>query len=434
MKDYDDLSSWEEVGDEGLGEWEEASPEHLAEAQSIKEHPTIAAFAKRFPELAEKFGNLKLPENYHTAGRIAGHANKAIEATGLPAFGGGVVESVANTGTSIANLIPGVDIPYADLRKHLPKGFLNSAMFGGGKIGGDILSFMAGSGALGKAGKVAGLARPAGWAGIGSDVLKNAAVGGALGGGEYGGRGLSAALGGLGGLLSNASPTRAAKHVIEGSEAAKKVAKQTYEPIFKAAEAGGLNKGIKAPHINVDAISKGIDSKGSRDVIKSMMKSPTIENMHRAKSDITKFINKTAVAAESGNASSTVLEARRAAIAAKDKIQKALTQALTKGNDKRLAEQLVKADTHYAKEVVPYFNKALVKAQQLQKQTGKTGIGSAKAVKSLMKDEVFKAAHGGKYPEVAISNYAPTLAKMLGIGGGLGAAGAGISHLTKGNK
>lgn len=401
--------------------------------QQVSEHPQIENFIKKFPQLAEYVGGLEWPkkEGVQKAANVAGKANKFIEDIGLPAFAGGGLQGLGNSAISAANLplemATGKRIPHLDLKKHLSEQNLtNDIAFGGGDIGGQILGFLLGSKGLGAGGKALGLTRPAGKAGLATDLAKEFGAGYLTGEDEIGeGRMTQGLLAGLLGAPLNLTTKNVVSRVHKGAQAAQKASSKLYNSIFEEAADLGLNKSFKAPKIDKKTLSRGLSSDYSTAVQDALSK-PSLETFHKAQSDLGKFIRGTEEAIASGKASSVVIEAAKEAKIAQNKFLEQINKILTSA-DPGLAKQYAHATEHYAKNVVPYFDPHLIEYERLLKKWGATS-GAKEAAKGLRNNKDFMAGLGKQYPELALNEYVPeipTLAKYLGGGAAAGASLAG---------
>lgn len=202
----------------------------------------------------------------------------------LPAAAG-VVQGTVNTGASIANLLPGVNLPHLDLEQYLPEGYSKLAAFGG--------ELAAPLGIAGKGIKAVQSAKPIlkGVGGFFEKAAKNAGIGYAIGEqenqeGEKYGRGLSAALSGAIPAIGSITNKAVGNKIISKFKSDKAEIGEGYNKLFEAAKEGGVDK-VKNIFTHEDVLDwmKGIP-KDYRKSLERYSNNPTLENAHRAQSDL----------------------------------------------------------------------------------------------------------------------------------------------------
>lgn len=205
--------------------------------------------------------------------------------------------------------------------------------------------------------------------------------------------GLAKALGNTASGVNNLRRGRVAKDVIAGERAAKNAASKSYEGIFDEAAAKGLGENLKSPKIDIAAIKSGAPGEKYMKYVRKIEQEPTLRNLHKAGSDLRKFIR----ANENKAGDQALRDSLNAAMKAEGKIRNKIYKALGEGEGS-LAERLMKTDQKYKETVVPYAkNKAI--------QDYKRGeIAGADLVKSLAGNKKFKNQLGAEHPEVQLSH------------------------------
>lgn len=184
-----------------------------------------------------------------------------------------------------------------------------------------------------------------------------------------------------------------AKSVVEGEKAAKRASSKAYNSIFDEAEAQGLGKNLVAPDIDVNLIKKASPGGKYTGYILKTQEEPTLKNLHKARSDVKKFIR----ANEFKSGDNVFRDALNEAYRAENVLSNQIYETLGEGKG-RLVERLLKTDKDYRNTVVPYGrNKAL---QEFKKGE----IGSSDLVRRLARNEKFKHALGKQHPEVKMSH------------------------------
>lgn len=381
---------------------------------------------QQYPDKFTKY----IAENYPTL-------NKFLDLGA--AFGGGAAQGIYNTGASVANLLPGVNISHMDARQKFGPNLSDSIAFTGGDIAGNLASFLAGGGALGAAGKALGLARPAGLAGIAADIGKGAAAGYATGENqEGGGRGLAALLGGaFGGIEGAINSKKIANRIMADKAGIKKESNKLYNEVFDTAKKQGIEYAGKAPKVDINSIKKGSEGKFIKS-LNEMVKSPTLENMHKAQSDMGKFMRNVKRTVKDGTAPSSTINAYAKAGEAQKNILDSMYKTFNKSPDGNVLEKLYKGATeNYLTKVVPYnrskpiskyMEKEITEKELLKRlnknQLFKTNIGKVDPTTGLLKEHAGTAL-AEKYPEVALGNLLKKGSKKAAkLGTGVGAVTA----------
>ncbi len=340
--------------------------------------------------------------------------------------GTGAVEGISNMGISLANLglkalpikkprIPGEPLgegesynesyrlPHINLGQHLEDpGLAYSA--------GNILSQIAPyNKALAATDK---LARPSGYMGILSDLMKGGGVGYALGENAEGERTIPAALGaifkGIGGVRNE----KIANRIVEDAEKAKTVYKHLYDKLFEKSNQYGIGK-IEPPKMDWHKLFENADGKQLK-ALKNLKKNFTVENAHDAQSTLGQIERRLH---QSTNKDWGAINRTNAA---RKELQESIYKAFEKAKKPELVNQYKNITSGYKKDVVPYFNKNIEEYinNEIKAGTMIKGLSKGKKAEKFELSEV-----GKKYPEIKVGKWL----KRIGLGtAGLATAGGGI--------
>lgn len=347
-----------------------------------------------------------------------------------------IAPSIMNAPADIAGYITGKEyphVPYASMSEFIPSG----SAARGGQIVGNII------------GAGAGIAPIAAGIGKGMQALKSAsnlapelgylgrALQGALTGtlveperlrGALGGAAAGVATRGLEKFTSG-SPEKIAKSFESKVNEVKGKSDMLYNRIFnKMNERGISNSPIRKPSINMADLQKSSPKRFTHSLNK-FLENPTIENAHRAQSDMGKleswFRKKPSLTASE-------FDAMTAALNAQKKIRGSVFQDLMKSGNTDLALDFSNATKNYATEVIPYLKNKNI-SNLLNKK-----LKPENFVKKILRDDEFLLSKSHEHPE--LMNYAQyrntkdMIKKLLGTGVkgaglGLGAKAVGGSLL-----
>jgi len=326
--------------------------------------------------------------------------NKPIESAGLPNLGAGIVSAVPKLATNVlnapgalSNSVLGTKVPKFNLpnwlnpssSKNLGHSPIQNAMGAGGELIGDLLS----GGALYKgASGLAGLSET-------SPLLARGAVGAGTGYAsgddeQFGGRGLTAAIGGVLPIVGGLTKSTIGKRASELGTNMESKYKKIYDSILSQGEKLGENK-LNVPQVlknkteDVQKLYKAAPSKYKASV-QRFENNPTLRNAHDAQSDLGKierhFDSKRA---KGHTLSSTESAAEYEAKNLQKRIRGSIQQHFAKNNRNDLATHYGNTTTGYAKEVVPFKTKEIsqLKAGKgSHKKVGKELIGSKEFAES----------------------------------------------------
>jgi hypothetical protein len=338
----------------------------------------------------------------------------------------GVADSLWNTGKSVGNLVmdPLSNLTGRDLR--IPRSSIGQDLMpeGGselarsiGDFGGNFIPIAGGMKALSMAPKFAN--------NLGGAILGGAGLGYATGEDAPGGREVGAMIGaGLSPLSQIPKITNKGigNQIVSDFKALKKDFSKQYNNIFKEAEKKGIST-IKNPMNDamVDSIMKAAPSKVSKG-LKQFKDSPTLENAHKAQSDlglyISKFKDKHGLTAVERNS-------LRAAEEAKDRLKMSINQSLQKGG-MELRGRYQTIGNAYKKEVVPYIENDAIRKASL-KPGAKGYIKPSRLPEKLSKQssDAFMEIMGEKYPGYGLNRMLSQNKYMAAALGGAGAATLG---------
>lgn len=255
----------------------------------------------------------------------------------------------------------------------------------------------------------------------GESRLSNALMGGALGGG----------LGGIGlGISGAANATRAikkafpaekiAQKILSDRAAAKSTYKNAYQDLFKEAEKKGIHN-LRVPKINEKAISENTKTKEFQS-LENFMKRPSLENAHKAQSDLGKTIRRLEKIHEGVGLNTTQKKALDSALEAQKKIRGTMFDRLTKSGNQDLAERYGELTIGYAKDVLPYTKSKPINTYRKGELTDKDFLSA------LIKNKKFKKQLGEKYPELRTRELVGETGKRL-LGAGLTGSVIEAMHL-----
>lgn len=244
----------------------------------------------------------------------------------------------------------------------------------------------------------------------GESRLGNALTGGIAGG----------ALGTLGAGVSGA---RNAASAVKQAYPAKKVTekiltdrsnirntyKNAYESLFNEAEKGGIHN-LKVPKINENAIKSNTTTR-EFEALDSFLKRPSLQNAHKAQSDLGKTIRRLQKTHEGVGLNTSQKDALESAIKAQKKIRGSMFDAFSKGGKKELANEYGKLTRGYAKEVLPYTKSKPINTYLKGELTDKDFL------KSLAGNKKFAKQLGEKYPELNTRKKVDSYSnKLMGAG------------------
>lgn len=269
----------------------------------------------------------------------------------------GMGQTLGDTAASVANLIPGVNIPHPNLKQFVEPGSLGDIGFGLGQIGGALIPIGAGFGAFGRVPtpglveKIPQLIRNMG---------KGAAIGYATGEGQPGDREFGAVIGGLSvpaakiaSIISNITNTRAGKKIIEKANQLEKAFSQKYEKFHELAEKAGVRE-IPVKDVTQRLVKDYSRIASSKYVhsLKDALKNPTLRNVHDALKDVKAFNREMKGIPLTG--------AQRKAVNAAEEIVNKLTNnmssALESKGGKDIFDMFEQLNRDYRKQYVPYLN------------------------------------------------------------------------------
>lgn len=374
---------------------------------------------KLFKETTESTGNKSLLD------KISGYAgkfNEAVEASRLPSIAGGFLQGAGDIAASIANIPASLrtkhesdyfgempKVPHPHLEKYIPQDPISKTAFLGGELGANI------PGWLGIQSKISKLMPGSqGAKRIGKEALAGATTGYALGEEMPGGRLASAALGSIVPPTTGLRSSKISENIAEHRGQITKEYSKKYEDLFKKAKEEGLSE-IKLPTVNYDLLQSNIPTKQFRS-IRQLQNNPTIENAHRAQSDLGKFISNN----KNKQLDSETNKAIKEAIIAQKKLKGKIHTELS--NVKGLSNEYHKITKGYGEEVVPYrYNKDISKFIE-----GK--MKPSNLVGKLTKNDEFMLKQASKHPELYLQALLRSPLGKFGLGAGAAAIGAPVAY------
>lgn len=240
--------------------------------------------------------------------------------------------------------------------------------------------------------------------------LVNALKGSAL---NLGVRGVGQAAKGVYGLGKAISkthpPEKFTKNFLKDMSEAKEIYNKGYGRWESEIEASGIKNLEKMPKINYsDIFNKA--SKDEKKYLKNFMQDPSIENAHRAQSDLGEMIARL----KGLKQTNAVKDARRSAEKAQLRLRKEIKETLKGSGREDLASEYGTLTTGYKRDVIPYTTNPTVR-KYLNEELTDEGF-----LKKISKSEPFKKKIGQeKYPELyKRQNALKAIGSVPGIIGG----------------
>lgn len=365
------------------------------------------------------------------------YINKPVEQLGLPNLAAGILSApqklavnVLNTPHAISSALGGPELPQASLPDWLnpssAEGLGHSPVQNLMGIAGDIIGQGAGAGAL--YGKVAQALNM----GAKSPLYARSILGGAIGGltsdseapgGKLAGTVIGAALPAVLGLTKGTIGKRAQTIAsdLEGQY------QKSYKDILKKGSQLGSNK-LRIPS-TITNESEGVQKlfkSGERKLtssIRQFEKNPTLENAHKAQSDLGKLKRKIETKRIKGQTlSSTEMDAEKEAATLQKRIRGSMQQHFVQNGRSDLATQYGNLTKGYAKDVVPFKGKMRHESP-------------TKYAKELLKSDDFALTEASKQiPGYGVRKSLedmPPFLKKLAAAGAIGAAGGAGLYLPR---
>lgn len=210
-----------------------------------------------------------------------------------------------------------------------------------------------------------------------------------------------------------------AKDVLNTADSNKKIYGNLYDHLWDEADKKGFNNALNDINIDMKTLKKFSPKKSIQAVV-DFDNNPTLQNAHKAKSDLLRIQRDL-------NKLSTLRGAERqqlkAASDAIDSIQGNMFKNAAGELDQNMLNKYAKIQQGYASEVIPYKNKAINKFKRNE-------ISAKELVNSLSKGE-FAAKRGKHHPEIGFRN---TFKDHPYITGAVGVAGlTGIGKMIYDN-
>jgi hypothetical protein len=201
-----------------------------------------------------------------------------------------------------------------------------------------------------------------------------------------------------------------AKEISSGRDVAKEKYRGLYNALFQEAEKKGLTK-IEKPRIKSDLIEKNSMPK-YHTALKEFLGKPTIENAHKAQSDLGKLERAMEKSDAINPLTSSQQRTYRAVQDAKNKIKESMFK-----DHPELSKKYSEITGGYRSDVIPYTsNKSL-------NQFTKGELGHQKLIQRLKNNDAFMLALGKQYPGLKINDLLKSKKSKYILSTILGAAG-----------
>lgn len=358
---------------ETMGQPQQGNNDQLVQQMQQNFAPTLSQSISNRPDLQKTLNAIK-PVAEGAGNFLAGAALSGADAVL------GNAASVANLAPDTINLIAGTNLPRmqgTNFKQYTPEGLAGQA----GNIVGDVAGNVVGGGAAFKAlGSVPKLSNEA-------SILANSARGAISGFGtgaeNPGGRFAGAAEGGILAPVSKLTNKSLADTLLNQYEKIKSGASKEYSNLFQKA---GNDLAIPSSKENLNyEMIKSSFTKNDRANIDKYFEDPTLQNAHKAQSDLGKKIRSLSKGKQDpnflGNAKIDALEQAREAI--KSGMNKTLDSRVPGGS-----QEYQQISQKYAEQVAPYKELKVLEAY-------KKGEKSPQQVLSKI-DEKFKTSEPGK--------------------------------------
>ena len=384
--------------------------------------PSLQDYKKAYDAM---YGNAAAPQEQRMSTsdvmRLASQTQQAYPSSALEAaksMGLGAIQGIGNLGVSALNIFPSLvgsqkRIPHLNLEQYSNPDY--GLHFGAGE-------FLApGVGQLGALQKLNRLKRPLGWAGVGSDVARGAALGYLTGENpEGGGRESSAFMQALLSPMTGMTNKELMKKIsgLEGKSSKK------FSEGFKRVFEEGAKSG--ASHVTRTKISPIIGrelafSKASSGRFK---KDPSLENAFRLQSDLGKDL-RSLESRGLNNFPSEKIRAYHAAKKLQDNLNQSIERAfLTRGRPD-LSMELKGLKEAYPSERVPWLDTKIQESLKMHK-AGRKPAG--RSVRDIASTESFKNELSHQLPELMLKERLKKYGKGAAI---LGTVGAGGGYVAK---
>ena len=195
-----------------------------------------------------------------------------------------------------------------------------------------------------------------------------------------------------------------AKKVMDSSAAATDAYNKKYGDFFDTAKKSGVEK-VKIPQFKSKSLIKAAETKEAN-AIRKFLKDPTIENAHRAQSDLGKLYRSLKKTKKTRTLNSDESSALRSALKSQALIKNSIKESL----GENLSKEYTKINKGYKKEVVPYNNRVI--HEYLDE-----GYTDPDFVKALNSNKRARKHIVPLHPEIKINQAIPKALKGLGYGG-----------------
>lgn len=195
-----------------------------------------------------------------------------------------------------------------------------------------------------------------------------------------------------------------AKKIVQSKEAVENVYSKKYNAFFEAAKESGADQ-VKIPKFKSKSLIKAAETKEAN-AIRKFLKDPTIENAHRAQSDLGKLYRSLKGTKKARSLNSDETAALRSAL----KSKKLIKESIHKSLGKDLTSKYEEIGKGYKKEVVPYNNKVIYDYLD-------EGYTDPDFIKALNTNKRARKHIVPLHPEISVNQMVPKVLKGLGYGG-----------------
>lgn len=358
---------------ETMGQPQQDNNDQLVQQMQQQFSPSLSESIAKRPDLQKTIDALK---------PVAKGAGDFIVGTALSGADAilGNAASVANLAPDTINLLAGTNIPRMEgtnFKQYTPEGMMGQA----GNVVGDVAGNVVGGGAAFKAlGAVPKLGNEAS---ILANSLRGGAAGYATGAENPGGRYAGAAEGGVAGPALKMTNKSLADTLLNQYEKIKSGASKEYSNLFQKA---GNDLAIPSSKENLDyEMIKSSFTKADRKNIDKYFEDPTLQNAHKAQSDLGKKIR----TLEKGKQDPNFLGNSK--IDALTQAREAIKNGMNKTLDNRLpggSSEYQQISQKYAEQVAPYKELKVLESYKKGEKTPKQVLSKI--------DEKFKNSKPGK--------------------------------------
>lgn len=361
-------------------------------AEYLTKHPKAASFVEAFNENVGPFAEAARGA---VLGGVQGLGNLGISALNLP------LEMIGEASGEKFR------IPHLDLSKYTEEAPIAHSV---GNVTSQLLPLGRGINAARE------IARPGGFMGILSDILRGAGAGYVFGETPEGERGLAAGLGGLLGGFGGSTSGAIANRVNQNMRGQQNLYRNLYRDIFNEAEQAGIGQ-VRPPRINYESIFDNSSNRFNQS-LRDFQNLPSIENAHRAQSDMGKFVSHLQKLERNNPLTSEQHRALTNAMDAQDRLRGAMYTNFLRHDRPDLAARYGETTQGYARDVIPY-----TRNKKIRDYTSGS-LSAPDLIEALSKNHEFMTRFRNQYPEIGLNRFATNFLPSSLRAGGAGAAAA----------